>query len=351
MLRLAELDDSELDFEIFSEGLRKREFNMYALREDTNEIVWPCQVTDDIKNILKCPGCYKHLNFRQGSKRPHFAHKPNEAGSCNVYSDRSHGGGESIYHFAAKFLLYKYLKDGHKIKASSVCSNCFDDIEHIISKETFQFDDIQIEYSCINGTADIALLRNGIIIALIEIRYTHATKLRHEFYFEFSAETILLHLAKMQHSDIIPTTIQLKNTKRIKCDDPNCLSFLTIAKYLGYYDNPKLTLDIDLNTYNIISATCNMPLKYDVIKRWNVECTSIMKCSLCELFFRKKKRCIHCGKKYKKNEIARIFCSGCYIKFKICTENIYDYLETNIYPVNSMKDFEALMNSHSKREM
>lgn len=163
-----------------------------------------------------CPSCHNELIFRAGEKnRPHFSHKT--VMNCSYTEHPS----ESEIHLAAKHMLCDHLKYGGSFTATFECK-C-PPIE-IYLKEGER---IYTEYRHHGIIPDIAIVKNDVLIACIEIFHTHRQSNRPEPWFEFRA------------TDIIQcTNSQLKDcrTDRMcKCQNPcrgKCFEQSESGKYI-----------------------------------------------------------------------------------------------------------------------
>ena len=178
-------------------------FSMGALNKQTNEYEYPAIASKS--NSYKCPDCDRDVTFKKGQiKRPHFAHKQNDA--CNYY-DRPN---ESQIHKDAKNLLYSLLKNKIEFGITRSCVRC-NGIYHVcghykgnlISKDYYEIGTPKIEYSFkynnSNKRADVALIvdehadNDKLETCYFEICHTHATKEcdRPNPWFEFDALTLI----------------------------------------------------------------------------------------------------------------------------------------------------------------
>ncbi|MBK9368664.1 MAG: hypothetical protein IPN01_20540 [Deltaproteobacteria bacterium] len=153
--------------------------NTSAARSTTLAVPWaltpddtPIQPEDHVAGTLvRCPGCLKELRVRGGPStrvRLHFAHPPDSF--CSP---------ETILHKAAKrqikLTLERWLSgEGPRVQVQSVCleRRCGRSFLYPFKPPA---DQVTEEHRLPSGrVADVAVLRDGVAIAIVEIFATHA---------------------------------------------------------------------------------------------------------------------------------------------------------------------------------
>lgn len=157
----------------------------------TNEYVAPKYATKD-KNY-KCIDCGSRLILRKGDIRvPHFAHYT-QTSRCSYYEHPN----ESQLHKDAKFLMAQLLKQKRGIYFQRDCVECnwdgyFQGESSIVYKEG---DDVVIEYrdNANKYVADVAVINNGEVRYIVEIKVSHETKsnVRPEPWYEVDAKDLI----------------------------------------------------------------------------------------------------------------------------------------------------------------
>jgi hypothetical protein len=168
-----------------------------AKRVGDDVYVLPHQAIKDDGMLYKCIDCDAKVILKSGKvKRAHFAHYAK--GSCGYYEHPN----ESQLHKEAKYRLASWLKHKIPITISWTCCNILyhgkpcgiyeDNITiHTIKYE--EGDQVEIEYAINGGIADVAVINNGAIRYVFEIKHTHSTLgTRPEPWFEITAHQ--LHL-------------------------------------------------------------------------------------------------------------------------------------------------------------
>jgi hypothetical protein len=157
----------------------------------TNEYVAPKYATKDKQ--YKCIDCENHVILRKGDIRvPHFAHYT-QTSRCSYYEHPN----ETQLHKDAKFLMGQLLKDKRNIYFYRLCSECnwdgyFQGEPSINYKDG---DEVIIEYRDKNNKyiADVAIVNNGEVRYIIEIKVSHETKtnVRPEPWYEVDARDLI----------------------------------------------------------------------------------------------------------------------------------------------------------------
>ena len=162
-----------------------------AISCETNTYVLP---TKAIKGVeYKCIECNKKVILRKGTvRRAHFAHYA-QTNTCHYYDHPN----ETQIHKDAKMLMAQLLKDKKQILFTWNCKLCggyyaFDNDEStIIYKDG---DEVFTEYrsKANDWIADVALVNNGEVRYIIEIKNTHSTTTkRPEPWFEVNAAAFI----------------------------------------------------------------------------------------------------------------------------------------------------------------
>ena len=166
-----------------------------ALDTETNKYTSP---TEALKGqTYKCVDCDKKVILRKGTiRKAHFAHYA-QTNICSYYDHPN----ESQIHKDAKLLMVKLLEDKKRIQFCWECkysscktsSDCyaFQDIPSIVYKEG---DEVNVEYRDKDNKwiADVAIVNNGDVRYIIEIKNTHATTTaRPEPWFEVDAKQFI----------------------------------------------------------------------------------------------------------------------------------------------------------------
>ncbi len=112
-----------------------------------------------------CPACNRQVTLKLGKIRAHhFAHQPDVI--CKINSP------ETALHYNTKFYLAEQLKLTHQLKITVHCSHCSQKGELTWASD---WNDVQVEYKIQSFRLDIALLKDGHIIAAIEVLVTNKT--------------------------------------------------------------------------------------------------------------------------------------------------------------------------------
>jgi hypothetical protein len=162
-----------------------------AIDTETNKYTLP---SDAIKcKKYKCIECNKKVILRKGEvRKPHYAHYA-QTNTCHYYDHPN----EAQIHKDAKMLMAQLLKDKKEILFTWDCKICgefeaFDnDDSTILYKEE---DEIITEYRSKDGkwVADVALINNGEVRYIVEIKNTHSTTTeRPEPWFEVKAKELI----------------------------------------------------------------------------------------------------------------------------------------------------------------
>jgi hypothetical protein len=166
-----------------------------ALDSETNIYVLPSNALKGREYV--CADCNQRVILRKGTVRiHHFAHFTPTT-KCKFYEH----SGESETHKHAKLLMMKWLNEKRSISFSWQCqkqtpfgtcgtSDGYTDFE-IEYKEG---DQVELEYRCPikKYIADVAVLNNGKVRYIIEIKHSHSTTttVRPEPWFEVDANDI-----------------------------------------------------------------------------------------------------------------------------------------------------------------
>jgi len=163
-------------------------FILGALDSETKKYVTP--LTADKGRSYECIDCKQKVLFRKGTVRvPHFAHC-SQTNTCTYFEHPN----ESQLHKDAKLKMSEWLKSKQKIEFTWSCPKCGMDCdmrEIITYKDN---DEVVVEYRDPSNKyiADIALLNDGKVRYIFEVKHTHATTttVRPEPWFEFTTERI-----------------------------------------------------------------------------------------------------------------------------------------------------------------
>ena len=160
-----------------------------AVNFQTNAYTLPSKAQKGVE--YKCADCNQKVILRQGTVRKHhFAHS--NVSNCQYFEHPN----ESQQHKDAKFRLAEKLKQHFKIELNNQCPECsatpaaLDDYKYNYEDA----DEVVIEYRDPNKkyVADIAVLNNGKVKAIFEIKHTHetTTNVRPEPWYEITTEEI-----------------------------------------------------------------------------------------------------------------------------------------------------------------
>lgn len=162
-----------------------------AFDASSNEYIAPKYATKDKE--YKCIDCGNRVILRKGDIRvPHFAHYT-QTSRCSYYEHPN----ESQLHKDAKFLMAQLLKEKRGIYFQRDCVDCkgdygFQGESSIVYKEG---DDVVIEYrdKANKYVADVALINNGEVRYIVEIKVSHETKsnVRPEPWYEVDARDLI----------------------------------------------------------------------------------------------------------------------------------------------------------------
>ena len=163
-----------------------------AIDIETNQYFLP---TEAIKGkSYKCLDCSKPVILRKGTiRKPHFAHYA-QTNVCSYYDHPN----ESQIHKDAKMLMAKLLTEKKRIQFVWKCdyAPCYETLsinsafQEVPTIEYKEGDDVKIEYRDTENkwVADVAIVNNGVVRYIIEIKNTHATTTaRPEPWFEVNA--------------------------------------------------------------------------------------------------------------------------------------------------------------------
>jgi hypothetical protein len=207
-----------------------------ALESETNKYVLPFNASKD--KTYKCVDCSQRVLLRKGTiRRAHFSHY-SPTNTCSYYEHPN----ESQMHKDAKYKLAERLNNKFPITINNFCPKC--GIYPTI------IDDLQIEYADGDAAvveyrdpsnkwvADVALVNNGKIRYIFEIKHTHATitNARPEPWFEFTTKEIFEEeerLFKNDPADGLGQEYFLQCTRTSKnryCDDCRILTYAWVDK-------------------------------------------------------------------------------------------------------------------------
>jgi len=201
---------------------------MGAIDSETNRYYSPLEAIKG-KNY-KCTDCDNRVILRKGTVRiPHFAHY-SQTNTCSYYDHPS----ESQIHKDAKLLMAKLLIEKKNIQFVWYCdypacrkvrsdAYAFSEVPTITYKEG---DEIVLEYRDKDNkwVADIAVVNNGLIRFIIEIKHTHGTGLgRPEPWFEVDATTLIQEMNKLNagSGEIEASTYNEEVLYLISCERKN----------------------------------------------------------------------------------------------------------------------------------
>lgn len=166
-----------------------------AIDTETKQYVTP---TEALKGTAyTCVECNNKVILKRGTiRKPHFAHHA-QTNVCSYYDHPN----ESQIHKDAKLLMAKLLKEK---KCIQFCWECdfeycktrsdnytFQEVPNIVYKDG---DEVHLEYRDKDNkwVADVAIVNNGNVRYIIEIKHTHATTtVRPEPWFEVGATELI----------------------------------------------------------------------------------------------------------------------------------------------------------------
>jgi hypothetical protein len=166
--------------------------NFGAIDGETKHYILPEKALKG--NLYTCVECNQKVILRQGDIRVHhFAHL-NPTTKCKYYENP----GESETHKHAKLLLKKWLEEKRLITLHWNCQNDtpigFCRIREEYDIEYKDGDEVIVEYRDVNKKyiADIAVINNGNIRYIIEVKQSHrtTTNCRPEPWFEVEAKYV-----------------------------------------------------------------------------------------------------------------------------------------------------------------
>ncbi len=167
-----------------------------AIDVETNNYVLPSQALKG--KSYTCAECHQRVIFRSGQVRiPHFAHFTPST-KCTFYNLSA---GESDAHKHAKLLLQKWFREKKPISFNWSCQNTTTfghcGVMDGFTEYAIEYkdgDEIVLEYRSPDKKyiADVAILNNGVVRYVIEVKYSHSTtsECRPEPWFEVSANDI-----------------------------------------------------------------------------------------------------------------------------------------------------------------
>jgi hypothetical protein len=215
----------------------------------TNLYVPPMEAKKE--NNYKCVECENKVIIRKGNiRRAHFAHYA-QTNICSYYDHPN----ESQIHKDAKLLMAKLLSEKKRIQFCYPCSyppcyntssecNAFSEVPSIVYQDG---DEVKLEYRDRDNkwVADVAIVNNGVVRYIIEIKHTHKTIThRPEPWFEVDATQFILDVNSPEHDEyrdqdfIYLTSCQRTDIIRY-CYGSFCYKERWVNKIPGYYDNAK----------------------------------------------------------------------------------------------------------------
>lgn len=128
---------------------------------------------------VTCPICGQPVVMKLGKMRTH--HVAHHQGSMCATNQP-----ETVIHLNTKLHIAKQLEKAHKLLLSQSCTKNLSHKEPIQRQHvwTSGWDAVEIEYSLGSYRPDIALLKNGQVMAVIEILVTHEVESGKAQYFE-----------------------------------------------------------------------------------------------------------------------------------------------------------------------
>lgn len=276
-------------------------FILGAINVETNSYVTP--IKGEKGQSYKCIDCNKKVILRKGNIRiAHFAHH-SKTNTCTYYEHPN----ESQIHKDSKLKISEWLKSKQKIEIDSYCAKCSswpgnNECNEIVI-EYKEGDEVIIEYrDPLNKyIADVALINNGQVRYIFEIKHTHATitDVRPEPWYEFTTECIAHAENDINNPD---PNINYNNTVLLTCVRQSknrycsrCLNEIARNEYI-HIQNEKNRIE------------SQKKLELEKIERENL----LKKQKLEDELFKKKARdeiipCKECG--------PLNFCIDCKIKF------------------------------------
>jgi len=180
---------------------RHKRIPMGAFDKLTNVFVLVSKAQKHV--FYACPECKQDVFLRGGDKRTkHFCHR---AGECN-YFDRC--PGESEIHKEAKRIMRFILEQKWNIVFHRDCLCCDAGTAYEMEEYDSATCKVESEYRFLVGgnqkIADIAYLKNGERVAVIEIFHTHPTreKDRDGMWFEIHAEKLVMDVNQLAAQNI-----------------------------------------------------------------------------------------------------------------------------------------------------
>ncbi len=165
-------------------------YSLGAVDTITNEYTQPADA--ERGKEYKCMECDQRVVAKKGSvRRAHFAHYA-PTNTCTYYEHPN----ESQLHKDAKYKLAEWLANCRPLEITWPCPKCGGHTGGETEYEVLYIDGDEpvIEYRDPNGkyVADVALLNNGQIRYIFEVKHTHATTttVRPDPWFEFTTAEI-----------------------------------------------------------------------------------------------------------------------------------------------------------------
>ncbi len=207
-----------------SECKKAYSYNLGAVQSDTNEYVLPYDAVKTTK--YHCFSCKQPVILRKGTvRKPHFSHQVSNDVKCTYYEHPN----ESELHMDAKHKLADLLqkKVPLVIWYSNNCTTCVSG-QGICYNIIYHTDDkVIIEYRDPGNTyiADVAVLNDGKVKYIFEIKHTHATTTttRPEPWYEFAADEILNEYEKLHTLSLNVSTYELHCIRSEESKNWHCM--------------------------------------------------------------------------------------------------------------------------------
>ena len=166
-------------------------YNLGAINTITKQYTSPNKADKSAK--YQCTDCEQRVILRKGQiRKAHFAHY-SPTNTCSYYEHPN----ESQLHKDAKYKLQEKLIAKFPIYVNNDCPECRTH-PAVFDTEPIEYadgDSCIVEYRDPNNkyVADVALINNGKLKYIFEVKHTHATvtTVRPEPWFEFTADQIL----------------------------------------------------------------------------------------------------------------------------------------------------------------
>ncbi len=214
----------------------------------------------------ECVDCKRPVILRKGNIRiHHFAHSA-QTNVCTYYEHPN----EAQIHKDAKFLMQKLLNEKRLICFTWECNDCgnfyaFEEVPTIKYKDS---DEAILEYRDKEGkwVADVALINNGNLRYIIEIKNTHQTvNKRPEPWYEVDAAKFIEHVNSC-----------FEESKKCAEEDPTIGDYINKPDYI--FDIPCIRKDIVRKCYG---SFCHREKWVRRIPGFNKEANQDNSCILC----------------------------------------------------------------------